>query len=62
MDGQLNKYKYIDMKYGYMNYNVKFIQSSLNIYYKNQVIQTFLFLQNTRVYSLKPRFQEGNIS
>jgi hypothetical protein len=31
----LNKYKCIDMKYGYINYNVKFIQSSLNIYYTN---------------------------
>ena len=31
----LNKYKFIDMKYGYINYNVKFIQSSLNIYYTN---------------------------
>jgi hypothetical protein len=28
-------YKYIDMKYGYMNYKVKFIQSSLNINYTN---------------------------
>jgi hypothetical protein len=24
-----NKYKYIDMNYGYMNYMIKFIQSSL---------------------------------
>jgi hypothetical protein len=29
------KYKYIDMKYGYMKYIVKFIQSSLNINYTN---------------------------
>ena len=28
-------YKYIDLKYGYMNYRVKFIQSSLNINYTN---------------------------
>jgi hypothetical protein len=29
------KYKYIDMKYGYMNYRAKFIQSNLNINYTN---------------------------
>jgi len=28
-------YKYIDMKYGYMNYKVKFIKSNLNINYSN---------------------------
>jgi len=32
---KINKYKYIDMKYSYMNYMVKFIQSSLNINYTN---------------------------
>jgi hypothetical protein len=50
-DGYKN-YKYIDMLYGYMNYKVKFIQSSLNINYTNEVIQTFSCLQNTMVYSL----------
>ena len=35
MNRKINKYKYIDMKYGYMNYMVKFIQSSLNIDYTN---------------------------
>jgi hypothetical protein len=29
------KYKYIDMKYGYKNYKVKFIQTNLNINYTN---------------------------
>ena len=31
----MDKNKYIDMKYGYTNYKVKFIQSSLNINYTN---------------------------
>jgi hypothetical protein len=30
-----NIYKYAYMEYGYMNYKVKFIKSSLNINYKN---------------------------
>jgi hypothetical protein len=50
------------MKYDYMNYMVKFIQLRLNINYTNKVIQTSSCLQNTGVYSLEPRLQEGNIS
>ena len=59
---KINKYKDIDMKYDYMNYMVKFIQLRLNINYTNKVIQTSSCLQNTGVYSLEPRLQEGNIS